>query len=116
MSGISCQTKDAFPLRLTPSQVGMRLLVGGFVPRLSTGDLKKDIRLGHEWLVRIVVCPDFGYDALKWHQHLWATDAGGYKWCRRSEEKWSRYVQAGMARPGWADAVRELEKENQHPT
>jgi hypothetical protein len=91
----------------------MSLLLGGFVARLSTGDLKADIRRGREWLVRTARGEDFGYDALRWHEYLWATDAGGYKWCRRSPDKWARHVQAGMARPGWAEAVRELEAEEQ---
>lgn len=38
-------------MRLTPAQVGMSLLLGDFVARLSTGDLKADI--SRDWLVRI---------------------------------------------------------------
>jgi hypothetical protein len=89
-------------VRLTPAQVGMTLLLGGFVARLSSGDLKADIRQGRKWLVEIGGGQDFGYDALGWHEFLWATDAGGYKWSRRSPEKWARHVQAGMSWPGWA--------------
>jgi hypothetical protein len=89
----------------------MALLLGGFVARLSTGDLKADIRRGREWLVGCARGEDFGYDALRWHDYLWATDAGGYRWSRRSPDKWARHVRAGMARPGWSDAVRELEAE-----
>ena len=100
-------------MRLTPAQVGMTLLLGGFVARLSTGELKADIRRGREWLVRIGGGEDFGYDALRWHEYLWATDAGGYKWSRRSPDKWVRHVRVGMTRQGWAEAVRELEAEEQ---
>jgi hypothetical protein len=89
----------------------MTLLLGGFVARLSSSDLKADIRRGRAWLVRIGAGQDFGYDALRWHESLWASDAGGYKWSRRSPDKWARYVRAGMSRPGWAEAVRELEAE-----
>jgi len=95
-------------VRLTPAQVGMTLLLGGFVSRQSTGDLKADICKGREWLV-LVTKQDFGYDALRWHEHLWDTDAGGYKWCRRSRDKWTKVVREGMSRPGWAEAVKELE-------
>lgn len=95
-------------MRLTPSQVGMTLLLGGFVARLSTGDLKVDIQRGREWLVRITN-QDFGYDALRWHEYLWETDAGGYRWSRHSAVKWARRVQAGMSRPAWVAAVQDLE-------
>jgi hypothetical protein len=91
----------------------MSLLLGGFVARLSTSDLKADIRRGREWLVQIAHGEDFGYDALRWHEYLWATDAGGYKWSRRSPDKWARHVIAEMARPGWTEAVRELEAQDQ---
>jgi hypothetical protein len=99
-------------MRLTPAQVGMTLLLGGFVARLSTGDLKADIRQGREWLLGIASGCDFGYDALRWHEHLWTTDAGGYKWCRRSSAKWAREVQVAINRPEWAEAVRCLEAED----
>jgi hypothetical protein len=99
-------------VRLTPAQVGMSLLLGGFVARLSSGDLKADIRRGREWLVRIGRGQDFGYDAFRWHEYLWATNAGGYRWSRRSPDMWERHVRAGMNRPGWSDAVRELERED----
>jgi hypothetical protein len=94
----------------------MALLLGRFVARLSTGDLKADIRRGREWLVRISGGNDFGYDALQWHNYLWSTDAGGYRWSRRSPDKWARYVHAAMKRPGWADAVRALETDEQRDT
>jgi hypothetical protein len=93
-------------VRLTPAQVGMSLLLGG-AGWLSTDDLKADIRRGREWLVRITG-EDFGYDALRWHEYLWERDAGGYRWSRRSPDKWARHVRAGMDRPEWAEAVQEL--------
>lgn len=99
-------------MRLAPAQVGMSLLLGGFVARLSTDNLKSDVRRGREWLVRIANGVDFGYDAIRRHEYLWATDAGGYRWCRRSPDKYARRVRAGVARPGWTEAVRELEAED----
>ena len=41
-------------MRLTPAQVGMTLLLGGFVARLSTGELKADIRRGREWVPAVI--------------------------------------------------------------
>ena len=102
-------------MKLTPAQVGMRYLLGFPLPngvgREQT--MAQRIRHGRERLVRIARGEDFGYDALRWHEHLWATDAGGYKWSRRSPDKWARHVRAGMARPGWAEAVQELAAEEQ---
>jgi hypothetical protein len=94
-------------MRLTPAQVGMRLLLGQFVARLSTGDLKADIRHGREWLVNIAG-QDFGYDALRWHDYLWDSDAGGYRWERRSRDKWAREALLAMGNPAWQQAVQEL--------
>jgi len=101
-------------VRLTPAQVGMALLLGASgAPPLSSGDLKADIRRGRGWLVSLAGGQDFGYDAMSWHEFLWSTGAGGYRWGRRSADKWARHVRAGMGRPGWAEAVRELEAEGE---
>jgi len=90
----------------------MALLLGEFVARLSTGDLKVDIRNGREWLRQFARGGDFGYDALRWHEHLWATDAGGYRWCCPNAREWTQRIRAGMSRPGWVEAVRALEAED----
>lgn len=66
------------------------------------------IRHGREFLVRITR-QDFGYDAMRWHDYLWDTDAGGYRWARRSHGKWARVVEAAISSPEWQQAVRELE-------
>src|SRR5262245_49504021 len=87
-------------VRLTPSQVGMTLLLGGFVARLSTGDLKADLQQGRDWLKRITK-QDFGHDVMRWHDYLWESDAGGYKWCRRSKERWAREILRAMNQPEW---------------
>jgi len=97
-------------VRLTPAQGGMRLLLGEYVWKFSTDDLKSNIFRARKYLVNLTG-EDFGYDAMKSHEYLWATDAGGYKWCRRSTDKWARVVREAMARPEWAEAVRELEEE-----
>lgn len=86
----------------------MTLLLGGFVARLSTGDLAADIRLGRKWLVDITG-EDFGYDPRAWHDHLRATDAGGYRWSNKhlgfpkrieratNDEDWQRAVRQNTA-------------------
>jgi hypothetical protein len=66
------------------------------------------IRHGREFLVRITR-QDFGYHAMRWHDHLWDTDAGGYRWGRRSRDKWARQVEAAISTLQWQQAVRELE-------
>lgn len=86
----------------------MRLLLGRNLPMGTPSQRIDNIRSGREWLVRLTR-QDFGYDALKWHAHLWETDAGGYKWCRRSEEKWRRHAAEGAADPEWRALVKELE-------
>lgn len=85
----------------------MKQLLGDRNPWLWRGDLNATIQYGRELLTRITRV-DFGYDAVRWHEYLWETDAGGYRWSRRSPDKWLRHVRAGMARPGWAEAVAEL--------
>ena len=97
-------------MRLTPAQCGMRALLGY---RLRMGmprewSIADRIRYGREFLVRITR-QDFGYDAWRWHDYLWDTDAGGYRWSRRSREKWARQVTAAITDPEWQKAVRELE-------
>jgi hypothetical protein len=68
----------------------------------------KRIKYGREFLVKITR-QDFGYDAMKWHEYLWNSDAGGYRWRRRSQEKWTRYVEAAINNPEWQKAVSELD-------
>jgi hypothetical protein len=97
-------------VRLTPAQCGMHALLGR---RLKMGmprewSLTDRIRHGREFLRRITR-RDFGYDAMRWHDYLWDSDAGGYRWARRSREKWAQHVQAAIADPDWQQAVRELE-------
>jgi hypothetical protein len=40
------------------------------------------IRDGHAFLVRIAGV-DLGYDPQAWHDHLRATNAGGYRWSNK---------------------------------
>lgn len=100
-------------MRLTPAQVGMECLLGTTNPWLlakSGGTRKLAIRCGREFLVQITG-QDFGYDAVRWHEYLWATDDGSYRWCRRSPGNYLRQVRRAVADPGRAEAVAELEAE-----
>jgi len=110
---IGSVSEETLRMRLTPAQVGMTLLLGGFVSGLSNGNLEADIRLGREWLTKLPGEPDFGYDAIRWHEYLWASNSGGYKWQRRSADKWARLVRESISRPEWVQAVQELEAEEQ---
>ena len=96
-------------MKLTPAQVGMTSLLGQKLRMgdLGKGSLPKRIKAGREFLMRITK-QDFGYDALRWHDYLWDTNAGGYRWSRRSRSKWTRYVEAAISREDWQGAVEEL--------
>ena len=98
-------------MRLTPAQCAMHSLLGHRLPfdtpkEWSLADLVKH---GREFLVQITH-QDFGYDAKSWHDYLWDSDAGGYRWGRRSREKWARQVEIAMLDPEWRQAVKELNK------
>ncbi len=96
-------------MRLTPAQCGMHSLLGHWLPMGMSRDwsLADRIRHGREFLVRITR-QDFGYDAMRWHNHLWDTDAGGYRWARRGRDKWARQVEAAVSSPEWQAAVAAL--------
>ncbi len=97
-------------MRLTPAQCAMRSLLGQMLP-MGTPDewsMAQRIEHGRDFLVKIT-CQDFRYDAMRWHDYLWDTDAGGYRWCRRSREKWARQVELAINNPQWKAAVSELE-------
>jgi len=94
-------------MRLTPAQIGMANLCGHHLPIGSPSDLSERIRSGLEFLRRITR-QDFGYNPVQWHEYLWETDAGGYRWSRRSREKWLRVAEAALADPAWLEVVRQL--------
>ena len=86
----------------------MDALLGHWLPMgIPRGSLVERIRYGRELLMEITG-RDFGYDAMQWHDHLWDTDDGGYRWARRSREKWARQVEAAINNLEWQEAVRSL--------
>jgi hypothetical protein len=84
----------------------MTLLLGGFVSRLSTGDLIADIQQGREWLVQ-VTGQDFGFDAWRWHAYLRASDEGGYRWSNKHLGMPRRIAEA-THNPEWRAAIHAL--------
>jgi hypothetical protein len=87
-----------------------------FVPASMPRDwsVAQRIKHGHEFLVKITH-QDFGYDAMRWHDYLWDSGAGGYRWSRRSREKWARQVEAAISDPVWQEAIRELDRTATEP-
>lgn len=96
-------------MKLTSTQIGMCALLGRMLPLGMPREwtVSQRIEYGREYLTRITR-QNYGYDALAWHKYLWETNAGNYRWARRSEAKWARQVEAAIAREEWQQAVREL--------
>jgi hypothetical protein len=69
--------------------------------------LVERIQHGRNFLMQITG-QDFGYNAIRWHDYLWDSNLGGYRWARRSRDKWRRQVEAAISVPEWQQAVREL--------
>ncbi|HTU19472.1 MAG TPA: hypothetical protein VMG10_15535 [Gemmataceae bacterium] len=97
-------------MKLTPAQCGMHALLGHLLPMGMPREwsMAERIRHGREFLMRITR-KDFGYNAMQWHDYLWDSNEGGYRWARRSRDKWLRQVKAAISAPQWQQAVRELE-------
>ena len=89
-------------MRLTPSQIGMLLLLGERLPMGPERTLKERIQEGHDFLVRIAG-RDFGYDPQRWHDHLRETKAGGYRWGGVT-----KLIAQATSDPEWCRAVEEL--------
>ena len=88
-------------MRLTPSQIGMMLLLGERVPRREL-TVKERIQEGHEFLVSITG-QDFGFDPQRWHDYLRETKAGGYRWGGIAKR-----IARATSDPEWCRAVEEL--------
>jgi hypothetical protein len=79
------------------------LLPMGMPREQSLGDR---IRTGRAHLVRVAGV-DFGYDPEAWHEHLRATNAGGYRWSNK-HLGFSRRIKRALADPEWHRAVASL--------
>jgi hypothetical protein len=90
-------------MRLTPTQVGMLLMICGSLPMMSFSSAAEGIARGRQELNRITG-KDFGYDPVAWHDYLVATNAGGYKW---SNERLSFPMsnKAALTNKAWQEAV-----------
>jgi hypothetical protein len=98
-------------VRLTPAQIGMYALLG---QRLGMGmprdqSLTDRIRDGHAFLVRLAGV-DLGYDPQAWHEHLRATDAGGYRLSNK-HLGFPRRIASALADAEWRQAIARLRGE-----
>lgn len=93
-------------VRLTPAQLGMTALLGGFAGRRTRGDLAAEIRQGRDLLVSITGV-DFGYDPCAWHEHLVATDAGGYRWSNK-HLGFPTQIKRAAKNMDWERAIRQI--------
>ena len=100
-------------MRLTPAQIGVRLICGNRLPRFAEtrivgeGDLKERIKIGHDWLVR-ASGKDFGYDLAAWHQYLKESRDGGYTFARTIVLP--RIMESALASGDWREAVRQIQE------
>jgi hypothetical protein len=92
-------------VRLTPAQIGMHALLGHLLPFCMPRDqsLVDRIRDGRAELRRIAQV-DLGYDPQAWHEHLRATNAGGYRWSNKHLGM-PRRIALALADPDWQQAV-----------
>ena len=97
-------------MRLTPAQGAMCWLLGERLP-MGTPDewsLVDIIRGGHELLVDIAKV-DLGYDPQKWHDHLRATNAGGYRWSNK-HLGFPKQIAEALANEEWRVVVEQLSR------
>jgi hypothetical protein len=93
-------------MRLTPAQIGVRLICGEDLPFVAgEKSLSERICAGHDLLVSITA-QDFGYDLQAWHDHLKESRAGGYTYGRNIVLP--RIMQAALLAPQWREAVESL--------
>lgn len=95
-------------MRLTPAQCGMHGLLGHLLPMgmPRAWSVADRIRYGHEFLVRIAGV-DLGFDLQAWHEHLRATNAGGYRWSNK-HLGFPRQIALALANAEWQAAVASL--------
>lgn len=87
----------------------MTLFLGGFVARLATGDLRADVLQGREWLVKCAG-QDLGFDPSIWHEHLAASDAGGYRWMNQ-HLGFPHCIRDAQENPEWRKVIANLQRD-----
>jgi hypothetical protein len=83
-------------------------LLGELLPMGMPPDqpLAERIRDGHDFLVKLAGV-DLGYDPMKWHEHLVASNAGGYRFSN-GHRGFPRQIAEALADEDWRAAVEEL--------
>jgi hypothetical protein len=95
-------------MRLTPAQIGMYALLGHRLPFCTPAEwaLADIIRHGRKSLT-LDAGADFEYDPMAWHEHLVATNAGGYRWSNM-HRGFPRRIALALADQEWQQAVASL--------
>jgi hypothetical protein len=104
-------------MRLTPAQIGVRLICGNRLPPFAesrtVGDMTERIKSGHDWLVHISG-KDFGYDLAAWHDYLKESRDGGYTWA--ATIVLPAIMEAALASKEWRKAVRQIQTKKKRGT
>jgi len=104
-------------MRLTPAQIGVRLICGNRLPPFAesriVGDMTERIKSGHDWLVQISG-KDFGYDLAAWHDYLKESRDGGYTWA--GTIGLPGIMEAALASKEWRRAVRQIQTKKKRST
>ena len=96
-------------MRLTPAQIGVRMICGHRLPFVEPIELSLEdrIRRGRETLVQIAGV-DFEYDLQRWHDHLKLSRQGGYTWNRAIALP--KVMDHAMTSEPWQQAVEALRR------
>ena len=93
-------------MRLTPAQIGVRLICGEHLPFVSGEEsFEQRIQHGRATLIQISGT-DFGYDLQAWHDHLKQSRQGGYTYARTI--KLPLIMKAALQSSEWQRAVERL--------
>jgi hypothetical protein len=92
-------------MRLTPAQIGVKLICGHNLPMMPQYTLKQCLVEGRKQLQEITGV-DFEYDLQRWHDHLKESRQGGYTWSRAIV--FPKIMAEALASPEWTETVRAL--------
>ena len=93
-------------MTLTPSQIGMRMMLGYNLPNLKYRDTRELVLSGRQELSRITG-QDFRYDVVKWHEYLVSTNDGGYTF-DDGHERLHEMILESLDSEEWSSVVTEL--------